>query len=100
MNLPACSRIAAAPFGWQCPVLVTAMPLEKSRYSSPEAVVTMQPEPDTTSSSVTLNQTLERCVVISLAFHHRDRRVGPPAHRVRQPAPPARHLADPPPPPC
>ena len=31
MKRPACSRIAATTFGWQCPVLVTAIPLEKSR---------------------------------------------------------------------
>ena len=38
----------------------TAMPLVKSRYSVPSAVVTVHPEPETTSSSVTWNQTSAR----------------------------------------
>ena len=46
--------------GWQCPVLVTAMPLVKSRYSVPSVVTTVQPEPDTTGRSVTWNHTSAR----------------------------------------
>ena len=38
---------------------VTAMPLVKSRYSSPAVVVMTQPRPDATSRSVTRNQTSE-----------------------------------------
>src|SRR3954452_18628021 len=60
MKRAACSWIAATTAGWQWPVLVTAMPLVKSRYSVPSTVVTMQPEPDTTSRSVTWNQTSAR----------------------------------------
>ena len=45
--------------GWQWPVLVTAMPLEKSRYSVPSVVVTHEPRPVTTSRSVTWNHTSE-----------------------------------------
>ncbi len=60
-NLAAWSWIASTTAGWQCPVLVTAMPEVKSRYSVPSEVVTVQPEPLTTSRSVTRNQTSERC---------------------------------------
>src|SRR3954465_15994048 len=60
MNVAACSWIAATTFGWQWPVLGTAMPLVKSRYSVPSVVVTVQPEPEATWSSVTRNQTSAR----------------------------------------
>ena len=33
MNRCACSAMAAATFGWACPVELTAMPAAKSRYS-------------------------------------------------------------------
>ena len=49
--------MASTTCGWQWPVLVTAMPLEKSRYSTPSVVVTMQPDPEATSRSVTRNHT-------------------------------------------
>src|SRR4249919_3972205 len=68
MNLVACSWIAATTFGWQCPVLVTAMPDEKSRYSAPSAVVTQEPRPDTTCRSVTWNQTSDRCDPIAGSY--------------------------------
>ena len=55
----ACWQMAATTLGWQCPVEVTAMPLVKSRYSSPSVVVITQPRPDATSRSVTRNQTSE-----------------------------------------
>ena len=45
MNCAAWAWMAATTCGWQWPVLVTAMPLEKSRYSTPSVVVTTQPEP-------------------------------------------------------
>src|SRR5712671_6131889 len=59
ISRPACSAMAATTLGWQCPVDVTAIPLVKSRYSSPVVVVTTQPRPEATSRSVTRNQTSE-----------------------------------------
>ena len=55
--------MAATTLGWQCPVEVTAMPLVKSRYSSPSVVVITQPRPDATSRSVTRNQTSETWLI-------------------------------------
>ena len=53
MKVAAWRWIASTTCGWQWPVLVTAMPLLKSRYSVPSAVVTVEPLPETTSRSVT-----------------------------------------------
>jgi hypothetical protein len=53
--------MAATTWGWQCPVEVTAIPAEKSRYSAPSTVVTYEPEPEATCRSVTENQTGARC---------------------------------------
>ena len=68
MKRAACSWIAATTVGWQCPVLVTAMPLVKSRYSVPSAVVTVHPDPDTTGRSVTWNHTSARCPPIAADY--------------------------------
>ena len=98
--MPACSLIAATTFGWQWPVLATAMPRVKSRYSLPSAVVTVQPEPDTTSRSVTWNQTSLRCEPMRsprVALHDDDdaARVRAAADGVREPDPRAVDLARP-----
>src|SRR5215207_585229 len=60
MNRWAWAAIAAATWGWACPVEVTAIPPLKSRYRSPDVVVTHDPSPDATSRSVTLNHTFDR----------------------------------------
>ena len=52
--------MASATLGCACPVEFTAMPAAKSRYSSPDVVVTQHPLPCDTSSGVTENQTLDR----------------------------------------
>src|SRR4051794_11331597 len=74
MNRAAWAWIASTTCGWQWPVLVTAMPLEKSRYSSPLVVVTTQPRPEATSRSVTLNQTSETCSATRASSRRENRR--------------------------
>ena len=61
MKRSAWAPIAAATFGWACPVELTAMPAAKSRYSSPLTVVTRHPLPCVTCRSVTLNHTFDKC---------------------------------------
>ena len=46
----ACSWIAATTCGWQWPVLHTATPERKSRYSTPSESTSTQPEPDANST--------------------------------------------------
>jgi len=53
--------MAATTVGWQWPVDTTAMPAVKSRYCVPSTVVTQEPAPLATWSSVTENQTSARC---------------------------------------
>jgi hypothetical protein len=44
------SWIACTTWGWQWPVLHTATPLRKSRYSVPSASTSTAPEPDANST--------------------------------------------------
>ena len=50
ISRPACSWIAATTCGWQWPVLQTATPERKSRYSTPSESTSTQPEPDANST--------------------------------------------------
>ena len=51
MSRPTCSCTAATTAGWQWPRLLTAIPLRKSRYSTPSESVSTQPEPDSNVTS-------------------------------------------------
>jgi hypothetical protein len=50
MSRAACSCTAATTCGWQCPVLHTPIPARKSKYSTPSASTSTQPEPDANST--------------------------------------------------
>jgi hypothetical protein len=50
MSRAACSWIAATTCGWQWPVLQTAMPERKSRYSVPSTSTRTQPSPASNST--------------------------------------------------
>jgi len=47
MSSCACSQIAATTVGLQCPVLQTAIPATRSRYSFPSPSQTVEPFPRT-----------------------------------------------------
>jgi hypothetical protein len=50
ISRPACSWTAATTRGWQWPVLQTATPDRKSRYSTPSESTSTHPEPDANST--------------------------------------------------
>ena len=52
ISRPTCSCTAATTAGWQWPRLLTAIPLRKSRYSTPSESSSTQPEPETNSTSI------------------------------------------------
>src|SRR5450759_2829013 len=52
-NRLACSSIAATTFGWEWPVVTTAIPAVKSRNRLPSTSVTQQPSPLSMSPSFT-----------------------------------------------
>src|SRR5438552_43517 len=104
MKIAACRVIASTTRGWQCPVLTTAMPAVKSRYSRPSAAVTTHPEPETTSRSVVRNHTSLRCELMPFpssspfphpvsALHDHTARIRAAADGVREPDPRPGNLA-------
>jgi hypothetical protein len=64
MSRPACSWIAETTCGWQWPVLHTATPERKSRYSLPSESTSTQPDPDA-------NSTGKRAYVLASALKSR-----------------------------